>query len=34
LEAKIHTLWEVVAGAVLGLLLTLLIFQIVIGATL
>ena len=31
LEAKVHTLWEVVAGALLGLFVTILIFQVVIG---
>jgi diacylglycerol kinase (ATP) len=31
LEAKVHTIWEVIAGGVLGLLVTFLIFQLITG---
>jgi diacylglycerol kinase (ATP) len=31
LEAKVHTMWEILAGAVLGFITTFLIFQLMAG---
>lgn len=33
LEAKIHTLWEILAGAALGFIITILVFQLLAGMT-